>query len=141
MRHLNLVIAFVCYTFIWWKTCDLFKHSYKFQFVLSIYKFSCINATITQSKTVTLKRLNRIFFSLQEVGKRSQLWRMTSQGLLQHEGSSVPRDPKQSPGKNNLYVLDIAAIAPQPISYVPLQLRKADPRRKSTQVWEFTEVS
>lgn len=35
----------------------------------------------------------RVILSRKEAGKRSQLWRMTGSGMLQHEGSSPPRDP------------------------------------------------
>ena len=35
----------------------------------------------------------RVFLAPKEAGKRSQLWRMTSGGMLQHEGSSPPQDP------------------------------------------------
>ena len=35
----------------------------------------------------------RVFLSRKSAGKRSQLWRMTSTGMLQHEGSSAPQDP------------------------------------------------
>ena len=35
----------------------------------------------------------RVVLNRKETGKRSQLWRMTGSGMLQHEGSSPPRDP------------------------------------------------
>lgn len=35
----------------------------------------------------------RVVLNRKEAGKRSQLWRMTGSGMLQHEGSSPPRDP------------------------------------------------
>ena len=78
----------------------------------------------------------------QEQGKRSQLWRMTSQGMLQHEGSSAPRDPRAKKRCSNdaTYVLDIADIALRPSIEVPLILRKPDKRRQMTQTWRFTEV-
>ncbi|XP_071113916.1 intermembrane lipid transfer protein VPS13D-like [Haliotis cracherodii] len=84
---------------------------------------------------------NNLVFKRQENGKRSQLWRMTSSGMLEHEGSMPPRDPQKkstttpSPG----LVLDIGDIAPQPGRCVPLVLKKPDLRRKSTQTWRFTE--
>ncbi|XP_013405463.1 vacuolar protein sorting-associated protein 13D-like isoform X2 [Lingula anatina] len=80
-----------------------------------------------------------VVFKRKETGKRSQLWRMTTSGLIQHEGSAVPRDPRKSPAKDNVFVLDISAIAPLPTQYVPLMLRKMDPRRRATQTWQFTE--
>lgn len=56
---------------------------------------------------------------LQEMGNRFQLWRMTSKGLLQHEGTSTPRDPrKTSLSVDSVsvvsYVLDVHDIALQP---------------------------
>lgn len=86
----------------------------------------------------------RVYLAPKEAGKRSQLWRMTSGGMLQHEGSSPPQDPKFSshnheiwPGKS--LVLDIAGPAVQPHTYVPLMLRKPEERRQLTQKWRFTE--
>lgn len=66
---------------------------------------------------------------------------MTSQGMLEHEGSMPPRDPLKPYSKSHSsLVLDIADIAPQPGKFVPLTLRKPDERRKSTQKWEFINV-
>ncbi|EFN79344.1 Vacuolar protein sorting-associated protein 13D [Harpegnathos saltator] len=73
-----------------------------------------------------------------QYGARSQLWRMTGDGQLQHEGSSPPRD-KHYKDVNTIYVLDIAGTAPQPFTYCALALRKPDPRRRSTQTWRFTD--
>ena len=90
----------------------------------------------------------RVCLAPKEAGKRSQLWRMTSSGLLVHEGSSPPQDPSsrmhrrdahhQDWMRNNL-VLDIAGPAVQPNIFVPLMLRKPDERRQLTQRWRFTE--
>ncbi|XP_047110726.1 vacuolar protein sorting-associated protein 13D [Schistocerca piceifrons] len=77
---------------------------------------------------------NRVTLAQKEHGVRSQLWRMSSEGLLQHEGSSPPHDQSGSGG----LVLDIAGPAPQPLQYVPLVLRRPDARRQSTQTWRFT---
>ncbi|XP_012219117.1 intermembrane lipid transfer protein Vps13D isoform X2 [Linepithema humile] len=73
-----------------------------------------------------------------QYGDRAQLWRMTGDGQLQHEGSSPPRD-KHSKTPDTIYVLDIAGTAPQPFTYCALALRKPDPRRRSTQTWRFTD--
>ncbi|CAL1290806.1 unnamed protein product [Larinioides sclopetarius] len=83
---------------------------------------------------------NKIVINKREAGKRSQLWRMTSTGMLQHEGSSPPRDPHKSNSSNSAktMVLDIADLGPQPGEYTNLILRKPDPRRKHTQTWKFT---
>ena len=86
---------------------------------------------------------------LQEKGKRSQLWRMTGSGLLQHEGTAVPMDPGRRKGtmktsrssgavSGQYYVLDIEGLAVQPGRDHALILRKPDPRRMYTQVWSFT---
>ena len=94
----------------------------------------------------------RVVLARKETGKRSQLWRMTSSGMLVHEGSSPPQDPRNinhgtnRDGFNNLpplpntnvLVLDIAGTAVQPHSYTPLMLRKPDERRQLTQRWKFT---
>ncbi|XP_058797313.1 intermembrane lipid transfer protein Vps13D isoform X2 [Phymastichus coffea] len=73
-----------------------------------------------------------------QYGVRSQLWRMTGDGQLQHEGSSPPTD-KYSRAPDKVLVLDIAGTAPQPFTYCPLALRRPDPRRRSTQTWRFTD--
>ncbi|XP_033219342.1 vacuolar protein sorting-associated protein 13D isoform X2 [Belonocnema kinseyi] len=73
-----------------------------------------------------------------QYGARSQLWRMTGSGQLQHEGSSPPRD-KHTRAPDTVLVLDIAGTAPQPFTYCGLALRRPDPRRKSTQTWRFTD--
>ena len=53
----------------------------------------------------------RVFLSKKETGKRSQLWRQTANGMLQHEGSSPPQDPRNMGGINkNTLVLDIGGI-------------------------------
>merc|ERR1719367_449833 len=69
---------------------------------------------------------------------------MTASGMLQHEGSSAPQDPRRAAQQyhsdnRNALVLDIAGPAVQPNSHVPLMLRKPDDRRQLTQRWRFTE--
>uniref|UniRef100_A0A2R5LD33 Putative vacuolar protein n=1 Tax=Ornithodoros turicata TaxID=34597 RepID=A0A2R5LD33_9ACAR len=84
-----------------------------------------------------------VVINKKELGKRSQLWRMTSTGMLQHEGSSTPLDPRSSAasGRNGgrMLVLDIAGLGPEPKQYTELMLRKPDERRRLTQTWTFTE--
>ncbi|XP_062579526.1 intermembrane lipid transfer protein VPS13D-like isoform X2 [Saccostrea cucullata] len=82
-----------------------------------------------------------IKFCKKEIGNRNQLWRMTSGGMLEHEGSISPRDPhnRSSYPSGKSMVLDIDDIAPRPGRIVPLTLRKRDERRKATQTWKFTE--
>ncbi|XP_076466689.1 LOW QUALITY PROTEIN: intermembrane lipid transfer protein VPS13D-like [Babylonia areolata] len=88
---------------------------------------------------------NNIVFKRKEKGKRSQLWRMTGSGMLEHEGSMSPRDPSKARAPSSAhpptqgFVLDISDIAPQPGRPVPLVLKKPDERRRSTQTWRFTQ--
>ncbi|XP_071050524.1 intermembrane lipid transfer protein Vps13D isoform X2 [Onthophagus taurus] len=93
-----------------------------------------------ESQELVLDVVNKtdVILARKQQGQRSQLWRMTSLGQLQHEGSSPPSDPLQ-PKSGNIYVLDIEGPAPQPSCYTRLCLRRTDPRRKSTQTWRFTE--
>lgn len=66
---------------------------------------------------------------------------MTSNGLLQHEGSGPPSDLSKSYSgisSPQRLVLDIAAVCPQPGEFTPLMLRKQDARRHLTQTWKFT---
>ena len=76
---------------------------------------------------------------LQEAGKRSQLWRMTPSGMLEHEGHAPPMDPRKmsSSGSRHRLVLDIADIALQPGKPIPLALKKTDERRVAKQTWKF----
>ncbi|CAH1798376.1 unnamed protein product [Owenia fusiformis] len=76
-----------------------------------------------------------------EPGNRCQLWRMTADGLLFHEGSSPPRDPRRASLSNHdaKYVLDMSTLGIQPTSYVPLTLKKSDARRQTMQRWQFDE--
>ncbi|KAL0274818.1 UNVERIFIED_CONTAM: hypothetical protein PYX00_002852 [Menopon gallinae] len=83
----------------------------------------------------------RVILNRKQHGARSQLWRMTAEGQLQHEGSSPPRDPRSKSSYHNdkVLVLDIAGTAPQPTQCVALVLRRPDKRRSLTQTWRFTE--
>ena len=79
----------------------------------------------------------RVYLSRKQTGKRSQLWRMTSIGLLQHEGSSPPQDPRSAQVLDNVLVLDIAGPAVQPDTFVPLMLRKPDETKNLNSKMEF----
>lgn len=71
----------------------------------------------------------RVSLARKQPGRRSQLWRMTSTGQLQHVGSPADR----------VLVLDIEGPAPQPAKGDSrLALRRPDPRRRTTQTWRFT---
>ncbi|KAJ8920133.1 hypothetical protein NQ315_011790 [Exocentrus adspersus] len=93
----------------------------------------------SQELVMDVDRTNRVILAAKIPGERSQLWRMTSEGHLQHEGSSPPSHPNQPRRKENILVLDIENTAPQPNTYSRLMLRRIDPRRRSTQKWRFTE--
>lgn len=80
-----------------------------------------------------------VVLSHKRQGQRSQLWRMSTTGQLQHEGSSPPCHPQQHRSENTVLVLDIEGPAPQPSQYTRLVLRRPDRRRQSTQTWRFTE--
>ncbi|KAJ8964860.1 hypothetical protein NQ314_004578 [Rhamnusium bicolor] len=82
---------------------------------------------------------NKVILAHKIPGERSQLWRMTTEGHLQHEGSSPPSHPNQPRKPDNILVLDIENTAPQPNTYSRLILRRIDPRRQSTQKWRFTK--
>ncbi|XP_065212498.1 intermembrane lipid transfer protein Vps13D isoform X2 [Planococcus citri] len=88
-----------------------------------------------------LPNSDRVVLNQKEIGARSQFWRMTGTGQLQHEGSSPPVDPrtKRTSEADNVMVLDIAGPALQPKEFVGLALRKPSQRRLSTQTWRFTE--
>lgn len=78
----------------------------------------------------------------QEAWRRSQLWKMTAGGLLCHEGSSVPRDPRNPmPDTAGPMVLDTADMALRPNTESLLKIRRADERRHLSQTWHFTEVA
>ena len=55
----------------------------------SVDTFDCQN----QELVLDVPEGTRVALNRKETGKRSQLWRMTGSGMLQHEGSSPPRDP------------------------------------------------
>lgn len=78
----------------------------------------------------------------QEPGKRSQLWRMTTTGMLQNEAFITPREPN-SPGRQSrqCMVLDIMSSAPVYNGTSTLVLRSPAASRKSTQTWSFEKVS
>lgn len=52
---------------------------------------------------------NQVVLARKRQGLRSQLWRMTSTGHIQHEGSSPPYHPNQ-PRSDHVLVLDIEGM-------------------------------
>lgn len=92
----------------------------------------------------------KLVLAQKEENKRSQLWRMTSSGVLVHTGSSSPRDWSNkndtSDDIQQASVLDIEEIAanhPYNTSstgrFNRLTVRRYDPRRALTQTWIFHE--
>nr|XP_020474604.1 vacuolar protein sorting-associated protein 13D isoform X1 [Monopterus albus] len=85
-------------------------------------------------------KTQRVILKKKEPGKRSQLWRMTGNGMLCHEGSSPPQSkPAQPRPLDSSLVLDIAGLAAvSDNSFEPLMLRRPDSRRSTTQTWYFS---
>lgn len=98
----------------------------------------------SSSKLVLTSINNRVYLDEKEPGNRAQLWSLTLDGYLIHEGSSPPRDLEKelkSPlDMSTRYVLDIEDAAPRPNHLIPLTLRRADLRRKNTQRWFFDKT-
>ncbi len=96
-------------------------------------------SSLTASQLVLASTQNKVYIDFKESGNRSQLWRLTSEGFLVHEGSSPPKEITQNNAEQvaNRYVLDIEDVAPQPNRCMPLTLRKPDSRRYNTQKWSF----
>ncbi|KAL4233287.1 Vacuolar protein sorting-associated protein 13D [Mactra antiquata] len=112
------------------------------------YLYICATTTLTRGNSysegahndlVLDCEHNYVIFRKREAGKRSQLWRMTSSGMLEHEGTGQPLDPRKSGSERSgqRFVLDIADIALQPGKPVALALKKADDRRAAKQTWRF----
>ncbi|CAG9818576.1 unnamed protein product [Phaedon cochleariae] len=97
------------------------------------------NDVESQELVLDVVKHTKVILAHKIPSERSQLWRMTSEGYLQHEGSNPPLPPGQPQSRDSILVLDIESTAPQPNTYSRLMLRRIDPRRKSTQKWRFTE--
>lgn len=81
----------------------------------------------------------RVVAARKRYGDRAQLWRRGPAAQLVHEGSSVPQGEalhaEDAPLSAHCMVLDIEDAAPRPGRASALVLRRADPRRASTQAW------
>lgn len=105
--------------------------------------------TSLQRQQLVIDYINgKLVLARLEENKRSQLWRMTSSGVLVHTGSSSPRD-----WRNKDYtpedirrscVLDIEESSGNSSrglhlnqSYTRLTIRRYDPNRRSTQTWRL----
>ncbi|XP_058531396.1 intermembrane lipid transfer protein VPS13D isoform X2 [Ochotona princeps] len=126
-----------------------------FIYIAATYTFSGLQEgtgrPVASNKVITCAELvldvspktQRVILKKKEPGKRSQLWRMTSTGMLAHEGSSVPHNPNKPSATRSTEasaILDIAGLAAVTDNrYEPLMLRKPDRRRSTTQTWSFRE--
>ena len=92
----------------------------------------------------------KLILAPREENKRSQLWRMTSSGLLVHTGSSSPRDwsnkDDTSEDIRQAHVLDIGDISINNMQninsltrFVRLTIQRYDPKRSFTQTWTFQD--
>ncbi|CAH0702102.1 unnamed protein product [Spodoptera exigua] len=84
----------------------------------------------------------RVVLARKRYGDRSQLWRRGPNEQLIHEGSSPPQPTDvllsdDAPLSPHAMVLDIEDAAPRPGRASALVLRRADPRRASTQAWRL----
>lgn len=81
----------------------------------------------------------RLYLDYKESGNRSQLWSLTPDGYLLHEGSSPPRELEMDTqlDLSSCYVLDIEEVAVRPGHFMPLTIRRPDMRRKNFQKWTF----
>lgn len=81
---------------------------YKFTFSISRNENDVDIMDVQQQQLVldVLPNSDRVILNRKEIGARSQFWRMTSSGQLQHEGSSPPVDPraKRMPKDDNVLV-------------------------------------
>jgi hypothetical protein len=97
------------------------------------------NFQLSQLELVLTCLNNKVYLDYKESGNRAQLWTLTLDGYLMHEGSSPPRELDMDAGVEmaNCYVLDIEEVAPRPGHLIALSVRRPDMRRKSTQRWTF----
>lgn len=92
----------------------------------------------------------KLVLAPREENKRSQLWRMTSSGLLVHTGSSTPRDWSNkndtSDDIRHAWVLDIGEVSGNILNplnpatrFTRLTIQRYDHKRALTQTWKFQE--
>ncbi|KAL5103024.1 Vacuolar protein sorting-associated protein 13D [Taenia crassiceps] len=103
------------------------------------------------------EKIRRVVLRKKQPGERSQLWYLSSQGFLVHEGSTAPQAPIRRSGrllsKRNSWVLDVdtsemameEAMNRCPLDSGTLEnfelgvlcLSRLTSRRKNTQTWRF----
>ncbi|CAF0865083.1 unnamed protein product [Adineta ricciae] len=129
--------------------------SIQYQSKRSLQKSSSMNQDspfhLSNRKQLVIDHIHgQLVLARREENKRSQLWRMTSSGLLVHTGSSLPRDWSN---KNDTlddirqaFVLDIEELSTNTsmnvnstTRFTRLVIRRYDPKRTLTQTWRFLE--
>lgn len=127
------------------------KYLYYENFIYIVFSDSATSTNIAaknelsnSSQLVLTCVNNKIYLEEKQSGDRAQLWSLTLDGYLIHEGSSSPRELQTglySPlDMSNIYVLDIEDAAPRPNHLIQLTLRRPDMRRKNTQKWLFDKA-
>lgn len=130
VRHLRSNLLF---SFIFLKLLQCLYFSYN---SIPVFDSDGSNFDVKASQLVLGVMDKRVVLVKKQPGDRSQLWRMNNEKQLEHEGSSPPAEPGK-PGQQRL-VLDLER-PPQPLGYVNLIVSPANPQRRFTQTWNFTE--
>ncbi|KAH3833861.1 hypothetical protein DPMN_107177, partial [Dreissena polymorpha] len=129
-------------------TYDLNKFGEGDQLVYQNYLFIAATATVKRNVDYSYSKSSDlvldcehdfVVFRKKEVGKRSQLWRMTSQGMLENEGRCQPLEPGKTVRPGQKYVLDVADSEAHPGKAVALALKKENVGRTARQKWIFKE--
>ncbi|CAB3983690.1 Hypothetical predicted protein, partial [Paramuricea clavata] len=109
------------------------------------FQMKSVNVSNAYSKELVLDvpQGTAVILSKKEPYKRTQLWRMTSSGILFNEGSAPPFDPRKPSSSSAGFVLDVGQADPTTLvrNRRPLQLivSKLSSQRKAYQTWSFTE--
>lgn len=107
------------------------------------------DALNSSSQNLVIEYSNdRLFLAQRQENRRSQLWQMTSNGLLIHVGSAPFQDLNSRKGNFNdirqALVLDIKEAADNNLRalttyFIPLTVRCVDQKRALTQTWQFLD--
>ncbi|CAF3239742.1 unnamed protein product, partial [Rotaria sp. Silwood2] len=107
------------------------------------------NTSYYSSQQLVIEYINgRLLLSKLQENKRSQLWQMTSNGLLIHVGSSSLQESNTKKEYfddiRQAFVLDIKDSGDNILSnlmtrFTPLIVRRDDPKRAFTQTWQFLD--
>ncbi len=99
-----------------------------------------LHSSLNSSEFVLTAANSKVFIERKESGNRAQLWHLTADGYVIHEGSSSPKELSMNNANidvSNRFVLDIDDVAPRPSHFTQLTLRRPDTRRNNTQRWSF----